>query len=209
MRRKIIMLKHVIKKNLISGLQRSEMEIYRQQREWAYPKIEKRIGYVALSDFEPRVDSKGRKRCVNCDALIPSKNRKYCSHACANQFFREHNWGAMRSYILQRDNWTCQKCGATPARGPKGFFVGTDENPKSWWFYVADHIIPIALGGKEFDENNIQVLCGPCNKEKTKTDHAKIAKKRREITPCINPFNVNISSFYKLPITSLDRFLLV
>lgn len=190
-------------RELLRFLHSSEIEIYRKQREWAYPKIKKRINYVACSNFRPRIDSKGRKHCVNCDALIPSKRRKYCSSECNNQFFREHNWAAMKAYMLSKQNWTCQICGKTPEKDPN---IPTSKNPKSWWFYVVDHKIPIALGGKEFDENNLQVLCGPCNKEKTKKDHAKIAKKRREITPCINPFNTDISRFDKPSLPTLERF---
>ncbi len=45
--------------------------------------------------------------------------------------------------------------------------------------YIADHIIPIALGGPEFDLNNIQLLCDECNKIKTAKDAADIAKRRK------------------------------
>jgi len=47
--------------------------------------------------------------------------------------------------------------------------------------FVADHIIPIALGGSEFDLNNVQLLCEVCDKKKTKRDQGKIARKRRLI----------------------------
>lgn len=47
--------------------------------------------------------------------------------------------------------------------------------------FVADHIVPIALGGEEFDPDNVQNLCEVCNKKKTKKDQGKIARKRRLI----------------------------
>ena len=47
--------------------------------------------------------------------------------------------------------------------------------------FVADHIIPIAIGGDEFDLKNVQWLCALCNKEKTKHDQATIALYRRRI----------------------------
>lgn len=47
--------------------------------------------------------------------------------------------------------------------------------------FVADHIIPIALGGDEFDLNNIQLLCEACNKKKTAKDQTAISKKRKLI----------------------------
>jgi 5-methylcytosine-specific restriction endonuclease McrA len=45
---------------------------------------------------------------------------------------------------------------------------------------VADHIVPIALGGDEWDINNIQTLCLECNKEKTAQDIKEIAKARKK-----------------------------
>jgi 5-methylcytosine-specific restriction endonuclease McrA len=47
--------------------------------------------------------------------------------------------------------------------------------------FIADHIIPIAIGGDEFDLNNIQYICEVCNKKKTKRDMAKIALLRKRI----------------------------
>lgn len=45
--------------------------------------------------------------------------------------------------------------------------------------FIVDHIKPIALGGDEFDINNLQTLCPECNKRKTKMDQARIASQRR------------------------------
>jgi len=45
--------------------------------------------------------------------------------------------------------------------------------------FVADHITPIALGGAEFDLENIQLLCEVCDRKKTREDKAKIAKRRK------------------------------
>ena len=42
-----------------------------------------------------------------------------------------------------------------------------------------DHILPISLGGEEFEQSNLQLLCGPCNKVKTKQDMANIGKQRK------------------------------
>lgn len=43
---------------------------------------------------------------------------------------------------------------------------------------IADHIHAIALGGDEWDINNLQTLCPECNKIKTAEDAGKIAKLR-------------------------------
>jgi len=44
---------------------------------------------------------------------------------------------------------------------------------------IGDHIHPIALGGDEWDINNIQTLRKKCNKAKTALDLKKIAELRK------------------------------
>jgi 5-methylcytosine-specific restriction endonuclease McrA len=41
--------------------------------------------------------------------------------------------------------------------------------------YVLDHIRPIAMGGDQWARDNLQVLCGRCNRMKTARDMGKIA----------------------------------
>jgi 5-methylcytosine-specific restriction endonuclease McrA len=66
--------------------------------------------------------------------------------------------------------------------------------------FVADHIVPIALGGNEFDPNNVQLLCDVCNKKKTAKDQTAIGKKRKlikrvgkNVKPLSQFFNSNSS----------------
>lgn len=42
--------------------------------------------------------------------------------------------------------------------------------------FELDHIVPVAQGGAMWDEENLQVLCVPCHKEKTKLDMVEITK---------------------------------
>lgn len=56
----------------------------------------------------------------------------------------------IRYNVLRRDNFTCQKCGATVQDGVK---------------LEVDHIIPVSKGGKT-NMNNLQTLCNRCNKGK-------------------------------------------
>ena len=51
--------------------------------------------------------------------------------------------------ILERDNFTCQKCGI------KSDFAALE----------IDHILPVILGGTN-NEKNLQTLCYKCNMEK-------------------------------------------
>ena len=77
--------------------------------------------------------------------------------------------GRVRQNVLMRDNYTCQICGATVGDGAK---------------LEIDHIIPISKGGGN-DENNLQVLCRQCNREKhNRTDllHDKMKLKELKST---------------------------
>jgi len=60
--------------------------------------------------------------------------------------------------------------------------------------FIADHIVPIALGGAEFDLNNVQLLCEFCDREKTRLDKAEIAK-RRKLVKQIGPNGKPLTSF--------------
>lgn len=62
--------------------------------------------------------------------------------------------GKTRQNVLMRDNYTCQICGATVPDGAK---------------LEIDHIKPVSKGGTN-DENNLQVLCQQCNREKHNRD---------------------------------------
>ena len=53
------------------------------------------------------------------------------------------------------------------------------ELPWSYDTFEVDHITPVALGGDMFDEENLQVLCYTCHKEKTKKDMKEIANLRK------------------------------
>jgi hypothetical protein len=52
----------------------------------------------------------------------------------------------LKQYVFMRDQGRCRSCGATTE-------------------LQFDHIIPVALGGATSAEN-LQVLCGPCNRRK-------------------------------------------
>ena len=57
-----------------------------------------------------------------------------------------------RFKILKRDNYTCVKCGQSPAK---------NNNVE----LEVDHITPVSKGGTN-DIENLQTLCGKCNQGK-------------------------------------------
>ena len=70
-------------------------------------------------------------------ALYPSRRRVASTHITKQD---------VRDRIMDKYDWTCQKCGAT-------------EN------LSIDHIIPVAKGGGN-EDSNLQVLCRSCNSAK-------------------------------------------
>lgn len=73
----------------------------------------------------------------------------------------EWRWLELRKQAFERDDYHCKRCG-TKVKTP-----------------VADHIVPIVDGGVAFDINNIQTLCGHCNRTKTRNDDLKRNKLKR------------------------------
>jgi len=69
----------------------------------------------------------------------------------------------LRRLVFERDNFTCIWCGM--------------KHPSS--YLICDHIIPIAIGGKEFDMDNVQTLCKRCDKLKTRADMKIIRRHKR------------------------------
>lgn len=83
-----------------------------------------------------------------------SFNRK--EYATSNAFLDSFEWRQLRMVILKKYGAKCQCCGATPA---------TDA------VINVDHIKPRKLFPElALDENNLQVLCGPCNHGKGNWD---------------------------------------
>ena len=144
--------------------------------------IHRRRGHIPISDIEPKVVN-GVKLCCNCEKPLPRGRRKYCDGNCGYEFFVKHNFGLLKFKIFERDNNTCQKCGYK--------WEPYNAEKESWVEYIkhsyrqtdcieCDHIVPICLGGDEFDENNLQTLCVKCHKKKTKEDMKALAEINRK-----------------------------
>ena len=123
-----------------------------------------------------RKDSEGRLLCLvpTCNDLRePYKTSNRLKNYCKNHSFSDMrqftNWQSLRNKVLKRDNNSCVKCKTKE----------TFNSPTYKSNLIADHIIAIALGGDEWDINNIQTLCSKCDKIKTKEDAKKIARLRK------------------------------
>ncbi len=158
-----------------------------------------RVGRLRNTPEEQEREDKGL--CTICGKPRPKRRKHCCSDECSRKWWYSHDWSWMRSKILKRDNFKCSQCGFQIKPQSYYYIVVNDPNSvatsdkeysviQSYGLpdvmgYVAvplvvDHIKPIALGGGEFDESNLQILCKWCNKVKTKTDIGVIAETRRD-----------------------------
>ena len=110
----------------------------------------------------------GQLICINCGRVLSGRRWLYCSDECSLAFYKKYvkDWGVIREEVFKRDNYTCVKCG-TKAK------VMEDLE--------CDHIIPIFLGGSEFDKENLQTLCSDCHKRKTAEDRGRFGRINAEV----------------------------
>lgn len=132
-----------------------------------------------------------------------TRTTKYvcCSKECSNKFYNEdsaiQDWSVVKAKAFKRDNYTCKHCGKRYALKYGDKEIADTSN------LIGDHIIPIAVGGAEFDIDNVQTLCIQCNKLKTKRDAGAIAKHRRrekELKLDINMMEVKFAVQDKLEV---------
>ncbi len=121
--------------------------------------------------IEERKNKDGKFLCLvpTCNNLREKykrsdKSRNYCKEHGWEDMRGFTNWQELRMKALKRDKYTCINCGYK------------DKAPYSE--LRGDHIKPISLGGDEWDLDNIQTLCVPCDKKKTKKDIRDISIER-------------------------------
>lgn len=123
------------------------------------------IDYDAIKKYDDKQDG---IHCVMCGKILTGRRKKYCSWDCELDYqIIKYKWKSQnqnRRDVFKRDNNICKTC--------------NKQFPNNQ--LIADHIIPIALGGEEFELNNIQTLCLDCNKIKTAQDMKVITEYHRK-----------------------------
>ena len=139
---------------------------------------------IAFAQLAARVDGRtgphGRKLCAWCENEVGIRRRVWCRDACANAYWDSATWRGLRSQVARRDRGICRICrtdcrkirrdyAALPA-AKRGAFALRYDIPKrrlrkTWW--DADHIVPIAEGGKN-ELVNLRTLCIRCHKAETR-----------------------------------------
>jgi len=160
--------------------------------------LKKRKGYTIIIDpvAKNRIDL---DQCPSCSKPKAEWTRRRdwrcCSKECTRLWqksFIHYGWGEFRIKVFRRDNFTCVECGLVSNQMMSHWTGAEFERIPNMRNYVADHIIPIALGGGEFEMENIQTLCRPCNKIKTKNDAEDIARERRRLKLLQVPYTQSI-----------------
>lgn len=109
-----------------------------------------RKGKSNTERFPLKKDARGRNLCRVCGLVTQDNRHTFCSPRCLRDFYMQTDWGRVREVIYARDGGICMKCGKK---------VSKDD------FHV-DHLIPVAMGGAEWDLNNLEISCKECNLQK-------------------------------------------
>lgn len=96
-------------------------------------------------------EARQQRRCVECGKALASRRTPYCGRNCQWKFRGRFFWDAARTFVMHRDRYRCQHCGAR--RYARDLEV--------------DHIIEIAAGGPPLEYANLQTVCRPCHRAKT------------------------------------------
>ncbi len=93
------------------------------------------------------------------------KYKTFCSDECSHKWWTTHDWATLRLVFLfeHKDNLVCNECKKKIELSEFG--IGF-----TWGLLQVDHIIPIWMGGAEFDKSNLQILCMECANKKNKKD---------------------------------------
>jgi 5-methylcytosine-specific restriction endonuclease McrA len=118
-------------------------------------------------------------RLQRCACPVCGRERKEFpkSHKSAKCCCREHSveyWDHQRPTAAQLRKNILEEQGGLCARCKGKIDIYDHDHP-----FILDHIIPLAMGGSQWDRENLQDLCYKCNLWKTKKDLGRIARYKR------------------------------
>lgn len=101
-------------------------------------------------------------------------DQNFACKICGESFEEEIRKLIKKRYENHNNVWHYQPGGHEPRFRPEPKPIhlhtlgyGTGDR------WQTDHVIPVHKGGKGIDPENLQVVCVPCHKAKTKTDNQK------------------------------------
>jgi len=137
--------------------------------------------------FVGQVDpATGRNLCVWCGKPVQGRRVRWCGDACVQDYkLAKGDQGAARRLVWKLHRGVCQICRVdvnklrrqlVEQHGKSLLSGRPDLQDHCRW--EADHIVPIAEGGK-LDRTNLRTVCGHCHKILTKELHGRLAARRR------------------------------
>lgn len=131
---------------------------------------------MKCSIFYGDVDS-GRKTnplrpCTACGKPIGPRRRRWCSDKCASEFSANHSFSFAREMVKKKvyvrgKGWKCALCGIIV------YEVDVDHIEQAWGRHAKYDCI--------HHLENLQVLCKPCHKEKTRVQLRENKGKKRVV----------------------------
>ena len=143
-----------------------------------------RYPYAKMIHREPRRNSTtpeeqerlSRRACPNCgreraDFNFWNLDAVCCRPSCTAEYWgRQPTIAEMKQRVLAEQEGKCAHCGQEIRKPNATQSLSTSHQ------CVMDHIRPIAMGGDQWDRENLQVLCRRCNRIKTARDMGNIAR---------------------------------
>lgn len=166
--------------------------------------------YLSSDAFPYRKDADGKPLCRWCGGAVKPPRRSWCSQECVDAFLIQSDGNALRDHVFRRDGGICAKCGCDTGKlqrildhaiasqeelgTPPEYAVFGWWTQRVWAFFTrlgfnegcslweADHVVEVCNGGATALDN-MQTLCVPCHKEKTRQMHANRKQARTGIAP--------------------------
>lgn len=140
----------------------------------------------------------GRPLCRHCSKETEPPRRTFCSDKCVEEWKIRSNGGFARDKVMERDRGVCKRCGLDTeklrellykVRTQKGEMAYINltlyyEATTGYAFLLekhaweADHVVSVADGGGSCTLDNLETLCVPCHRKKTKEWHRNQWKRR-------------------------------
>lgn len=159
----------------------------------------------ALMEKGPR----GHPLCRWCHRETPYRHSTFCGPECVHEWKLRSDASYLRGAMYARDHGVCAACRTdtdalirylrdripcvvdghgsakriTPILPQHRALMAARRYDVGRSLWAADHIVPVAEGGGQCDMRNMQTLCVPCHKAKSRAEAQRRANAKRAGRP--------------------------
>jgi 5-methylcytosine-specific restriction protein A len=149
----------------------------------------------------------GRPLCRYCNEETKPPKRTFCSDSCVNQFKIRSNPGYARDQVYLRDKGICTSCGLDTDKLKEILYAVRMTSEQAYkalvyqyrlkyrfgfnlneHFWEMDHVLAVADGGGSCGLENLQTLCRPCHRVKTREMMRRKRLRRKGLNAGSNRF---------------------